>query len=76
MMAVQKVKHRDFPGSPVVKTLHFQCKGHGFDPFFGELRSHMPKKKVIRRVTIWPRILLLGIHPRELKIYVHIKTCT
>ena len=21
----------DFPGSPVVKTLHFQCRGHGFD---------------------------------------------
>ena len=22
----------DFPGSPVVKTLFFQCRGHGFDP--------------------------------------------
>ena len=22
----------DFPGSPVVKTLHSQCRGHGFDP--------------------------------------------
>ena len=22
----------DFPGSPLVKTLPFHCKGHGFDP--------------------------------------------
>ena len=22
----------NFPGGPVVKTLHFQCRGHGFDP--------------------------------------------
>ena len=21
----------DFPGDPVVKTPHFQCRGHGFD---------------------------------------------
>ena len=24
--------HRDFPGGPVVKTLSFHCKGHGFHP--------------------------------------------
>ena len=23
---------QDFPGGPVVKTLHVQCKGHRFDP--------------------------------------------
>ena len=23
----------DFPGGPVVKTLCFQCRGHGFDPW-------------------------------------------
>ena len=22
----------DFPGGPVVKTPHFQCRGHGFHP--------------------------------------------
>ena len=26
---------RDFPGSPVVKTLHFHCRGHRFDPWLG-----------------------------------------
>ena len=25
----------DFPGGPVVKTLPFQCKGHGFDLWLG-----------------------------------------
>ena len=33
---------RDFHGGPVVKTPHFQCKGHGFKPLSRELRSHMP----------------------------------
>ena len=28
-------KVRDFPGGPVVKTLLFQCKGCGFDPWSG-----------------------------------------
>ena len=32
----------DFPGGPVVKTLHFHCRGHGSNPLVGELRSHMP----------------------------------
>ena len=27
---------RDFPGGPVIKTLHFQCRGHGFDPWSGK----------------------------------------
>ena len=25
-------KWMDFPGGPVVKTLHFHCRGHEFDP--------------------------------------------
>ena len=29
-------KVRDFPGGPVVKTLLFQCKGCGFDPWSGD----------------------------------------
>ena len=27
-------KKRDSPGVPVVKTLSFQCRGHGFSPWF------------------------------------------
>ena len=26
---------RDFPGGPVLRTLHFHCRGHGFDPWSG-----------------------------------------
>ena len=26
----------------MVRTLHFHCRGHGFDPWSGELRSCMP----------------------------------
>ena len=26
-------QYLDFPGDPVVKTLHFQCKGQGFNPW-------------------------------------------
>ena len=28
-------RERDFLGGPVVKTLHSQCRGHGFDPWWG-----------------------------------------
>ena len=29
---ILKIKHRDLPGSPVVKTPSSQGRGHGFDP--------------------------------------------
>ena len=34
---------REFPGGPVVRTLCFQCRGPGFDPWSGNLdpTSHM-----------------------------------
>ena len=42
----------DFPGSPVVKTLFFQCRGHGFLwSLVGELRSHMPYGKAPPKKT-------------------------
>ena len=28
---------RGFPGGPEVKTLHFHCRGLGFDPWLGNL---------------------------------------
>ena len=37
---------RKFPGSPVVKTPCFHCRGCGFDPWSGKLRSHMPRDTV------------------------------
>ena len=39
----KKIFLRDFPGDLVVKikTLCFHCRGHGFNPWFEELRSHM-----------------------------------
>ena len=36
-----KTKPWDFPGSPVVKTPYILCRGHGFDPWLCELRSHI-----------------------------------
>ena len=32
---LQKLFFRDFPGSPLVKTPHFHCGGHGFHPWLG-----------------------------------------
>ena len=26
----------DFPGGPVIKIPHSQCRGHGFDPWLGD----------------------------------------
>ena len=35
----------DFSGGPVVKTLHFHCRGAQVRPLVGQLRSHQEKKK-------------------------------
>ena len=39
-----------FPGGPVAKTLHSQCKGPGFDSGWGT-RSHMLKIKILHAIT-------------------------
>ena len=41
-----KTAKREFPGSPVVR-LHIHCRGHEFDPWWGnqDLASCMAKKK-------------------------------
>ena len=31
----------EFAGSQGLKTPCFRCRGHGFDPWWGKLRSHM-----------------------------------
>ena len=51
-------KWMDFPGGPVVKTLHFHCRGHGSDPW--ELRScimfdWLKKKKQKQMQTLFYR---------------------
>ena len=40
---------RDFPGSQVVRTLCFHCRGHRFDPWLEnkDLESHAVKPKQI-----------------------------
>ena len=35
----------DFPGGPPVRTLHFHCRGHGFDPWSGNSDPACLKKK-------------------------------
>ena len=35
LVQVKKPVPRDFPGGPVVKTLHSQCRGPRFDPWPG-----------------------------------------
>ena len=32
---IKKAIKRDFPGGPLVKTLHFHCGRQGFDPWLG-----------------------------------------
>ena len=33
--AIKNNEIRDFPGGPVVKTPHLQCRGPGSDPWLG-----------------------------------------
>ena len=35
MIFPKELVKSDFPGGPVIKTLRFQCKGHGSDPQVG-----------------------------------------
>ena len=37
----------EFPGCPVVRTLHFPCRGHGFNPWLGTKILHVP--------VAWPK---------------------
>ena len=32
---IEDFKRGDFPASPVVRTLRFHCRGHGFNPWLG-----------------------------------------
>ena len=39
----------DFPGGPVVKSLRFQCRGRGFDPWWGTKIPHAERPKTKER---------------------------
>lgn len=42
---LNKQKTKEFPGSPVVRTLSSHCRGHRVHPFVGELRSVLRGQK-------------------------------
>ena len=43
---------REFPGSPVVRTLSFHCRGRGFNPWSGKNPMCQKKKKREREKTV------------------------
>ena len=45
--------NRDFPGSPVAKTLRFQCKGPRFDPWLGNWIPHATAKSLHAATKTW-----------------------
>ena len=49
----------DFPGGPVVKTSHFQCKEHKFDPWLGNWGPTCHRA--------WPNIFLNYIKKKKIK---------
>ena len=52
-------KQREFPGNPVAGTLHFHCRGPGFDPWLGmkipQAAQRGQKKKSRRGRNLWNR---------------------
>ena len=44
---LSKCKVRDFPGSPVVKTLCFQCRGTGLIP--GQAHAVWSDQKILKK---------------------------
>ena len=56
----------EFSGSPVVRTLQFHCRGHGFDPWSGnqDLTCHVACQKKINK-TQPEKTLKLATHLGE-----------
>ena len=52
-----KDRHGGFPGGLVVPTLRFPCKGHRFDPWWGNLNPtcHTAKKNSKGKVILHPK---------------------
>ena len=60
-------ERRDFPGHPVVKTLCSQCREHGFDPWFGKLRSRRLASMAKKKKTTKERNSSVFFYDRKLK---------
>ena len=66
---------RDFSGDPVVKTSSSNAREFRFDPWLGELRSHMPwgqkKKQKTKHKTssniVRNSIMTVKTHPHQKK---------
>ena len=52
MLDTTKCKDRDLPGSPVVKTPHFPCRGCRFDPYLGneDPTCHTARPKIKKKI--------------------------
>ena len=52
---VRYISVRDFLGSPVIKSLHFKCRGHSFNPWLGTKTPHdpWPQKKKKKDTHLW-----------------------
>ena len=53
----------DFPGGPVVRTLHFQCRGHIFNPWLGDLPISCcvakKKKKKKKSISVTKSVMIV-----------------
>ena len=50
---------RDFPGSPVVKTLSFQCRECGFNPWSGNLDHTCHVRQPKKTQKLLPIIIII-----------------
>ena len=56
----QKCEPGDFPGGPVVRTLHFHCREPGFHPWLGKiLQVKWPKKKKKKKCELDPQVVVI-----------------
>ena len=77
----------EFPGGPVVRTLHFHCRGHGLDPSSGIKTPHASrcgkkkKKPMIWKMAVGVCQFVLGyfldsgIYQRESGVFFETVMC-
>ena len=57
-----RLKGRDFPGSPVVRPLCSQCRGHGFGPFWENKMLHATLPTKIKSIKKKKRLKGRDLH--------------